>query len=254
MRNLPDKLVDLTVTSPPYDSMREYNGFVWDFEATAKELFRITKDGGIVVWVIGDETVSGSETGSSFRQALYFKSIGFNLHDTMIWRKTKVMPRDPRIPRYWQGFEYMFVFSKGKPKTCNHIMVDAIHAGKTRTCGTRSPDGTIRMDRYEKTKGGTVKDKKVKDNVWEYATAQYKGHPAPFPEQLANDHIISWSNPGDIVFDPFLGSGTTAKMAVANGRNFLGFDLSEEYCKLAKNRVNLYIIDHNLQETYTHIA
>jgi site-specific DNA-methyltransferase (adenine-specific) len=253
MKKLPDGFVDLTVTSPPYDNLRTYNGFAWDFETTAKELYRITKDGGVVVWVVGDATIKGSETGSSFRQALYFQSIGFNIHDTMIYQKPAV-PFDPKCHRYWQCFEYMFVFSKGKP-ICNYIKEPCKNAGKQKTndYGQKRYDGSIRTDRHNSER--VIKDDKVKSNIWFYTAGnRVEGHPAQFPEQLASDHILSWSNHGDLVFDPFMGSGTTAKMAVANGRKFLGFDLSEEYCKLAKSRVNQYIIEHNLQDSYSEIA
>lgn len=249
MKNLPDNFVDLTVTSPPYDNLRTYNGFVWDFEATAKELYRITKDGGVVVWVVNDATINGSETGASFRQALYFKEIGFNLHDTMIYAKTNPTPYHHN--RYNPAFEFMFCFSKGRPSVFSPIQTET----KTRTkrSGTfRYPDGSLREANTP-----TPQEYKMLDNIFYYAVGadrECKEHPAKFPEQLAHDHILSWSNPGDLVFDPFMGSGTTAKMAVANGRNFLGFDISEEYCKLAKNRVNKYIFEHNLQDTYSEIA
>jgi site-specific DNA-methyltransferase (adenine-specific) len=254
MRKLPNNFVDLTVTSPPYDNLRTYNGFAWDFESTAKELYRITKDGGVVVWVVGDATINGSETGTSFHQALYFKQIGFNLHDTMIYAKHK-----PPLThnRYEQCFEYMFVLSKGKPKTFNPILIDKKYMDK------RKSKAFGRNKTNEHDIGySSEKTKRIMDNIWWYVVSGGNAtkdkcahkHPAVFPEQLANDHIVSWSNPGDLVFDPFLGSGTTAKMAVVNGRNFLGFDISEEYCKLAKSRVNQYIIEHNLQDSYNEIA
>jgi len=249
MKKLPDRFVDLTVTSPPYDNLRAYNGFTWDFEATAKELFRITKDGGVIVWVVNDSTINGSETGESFKQALYFKSIGFNLHDTMIYAKTNPTPYHHN--RYNPTFEYMFVLSKGKPKTFNPIMEKT--KSKTPRTGTfRYPDGSLREANTPE-----PKEWKMLGNIFYYAVGvdrECKEHPAKFPEKLANDHILSWSNPGDLVFDLFMGSGTTAKMSIANGRNFLGFDISEEYCNLAKNRVNKYISDNNLQETYKLIA
>jgi DNA modification methylase len=252
MRKLPNNFVDLTVTSPPYDNLRTYNGFAWDFESTAKELYRITKDGGVVVWVVGDATIKGSETGTSFRQALYFKDIGFNLHDTMIYQKNGTGACGSN-KCYWQAFEYMFVFSKGRIKTVNRLTT-----GKKQTSGGGS---RIKRDGSKKTENREFHPEKeqLRSNVWLYSVGKASGddevnHPAKFPEQLAGDHILSWSNPGDLVFDPFMGSGTTAKMAVANGRNFLGFDISEEYCKIAKDRVNQYILTNNLQESYRLIA
>jgi DNA modification methylase len=241
MKGFPDKCIDLTVTSPPYDNLRTYKGFTWDFEGIAKELYRITKEGGVVVWVVGDATINGSEPGTSFRQALYFKSIGFNLHDTMIYKKLNVVPIDGRTARrYAGGFEYMFVFSKGKVKTCNYIMVPCKHAGKKSVIYQRNADGSLRLDRKEKNKNHIINNYKIKSNIWEYSSAKHSKHPAPFPEQLANDHIISWSNKGDLVLDPFVGSGTTAKMALLNGRNYIGIDISEEYCEIARKRIAEY--------------
>ena len=237
MAKMPDNFIDLTVTSPPYDNLRTYNGYSFDFEAVAKELFRVTKDGGVVVWVVGDATIKGSETGTSFRQALYFMDCGFNLHDTMIWNKPNPMPRDTRIKRYYQAFEYMFVFSKGIPSVCNHLRVPCKYAGEKRECYTRNADGTLRLDRKAKTQNHTVGDTKIKTNVWDCNKISRKDHPAPFPEALANDHIISWSNEGDLVYDPFMGSGTTAKMAILNKRNWIGSEISEEYCKIIERRI-----------------
>ena len=234
MAMMPDGFIDLTVTSPPYDNLRTYNGYSFDFEAVAKELYRVTKQGGVVVWVVGDATIKGSETGTSFRQALYFKEIGFNLHDTMIYLKPNFSAVGALKTRYAPVFEYMFVFSKGKIRT--------FHPIKDRPCKTAgmAKSGTIRQ------KDGTTKRKSNEGwiqpefgqryNVWEISP-QSNGHPAPFPEQLANDHIISWSNEGDLVYDPFMGSGTTAKMAIVNKRNWIGSEISEEYCKIIERRI-----------------
>jgi DNA modification methylase len=241
MGELPDNYIDLTVTSPPYDNLRTYNGFSFDFEGIAKELFRVTKQGGVVVWVIGDSVVRGSETGNAFRQALHFKEIGFNLHDTMIYQKN-AFPF-PDKTRYAQVFEYMFVLSKGKPNTTNIIRVPTKEANriKNKKSYQRLPNGETVPMKYE-----TGKSERNKENVWMFEVGYMKTtkdkfafqHPAMFPEQLAHDHIISWSNEGDIVFDPMCGSGTTCKMAKQLGRNFIGIDISEEYCEIAKQRIN----------------
>ena len=238
MRLLDDNCIDLTVTSPPYDNLRTYNGFSWDFEGVAKELYRITKQGGVVVWIVGDATIKGSETGTSFRQALYFKEIGFNLHDTMIYKSEK-----PPLThnRFEQKFEYMFVFSKGKPKTFNPIYVECKYAGSN-PMGTFRHTGQETQKAHKQTK---VKNFKIKGNVWEYATGYQKTtkdkfafkHPAMFPEQLAQDHIVSWSNEGDVVLDCFVGSGTTPKMSILNNRQYIGFELSKEYCDIATKRI-----------------
>jgi DNA modification methylase len=244
MKGLPDKCIDLTVTSPPYDNLRTYKGFTWDFEGIAKELYRVTKQGGVVVWVVGDATIKGSETGTSFRQALYFKDIGFNLHDTMIFAKNNPVPQF-KTKRYTNAFEYMFILTKGKPNTCNYLMEKTKNAGQIKSRNGKSEFAKQSADkpRNERT---IVKEKKIKTNIWVYnvgavVSNEYtKKHPATFPEQLAEDHILTWSNPGDIVFDPFVGSGTTAKMALLNGRNYIGIDIGEEYCEIARERIAKY--------------
>ena len=241
MKSWPDECIDLTVTSPPYDDLRDYEGYTFDFETIAKELYRITKPGGVVVWVVGDATIDGSETGTSFRQALYFKDVcGFKLHDTMIYAKNAVS--FPDTNRYYQVFEYMFVFSKGRPKTVNLIRDKRnLNFGRAISGADRKKDGTFKARR----KGKVIQKLGVRFNIWEYLTGKYHStrdeiafqHPAMFPEQLAADHIISWSNPGDIVLDPMCGSGTTCKMALKLGRRFIGIDIAEGYCEIARKRV-----------------
>ena len=237
MRKLPDKCVDLTVTSPPYDNLRTYNGYTFDFEGIAQELYRVTKDGGVVVWVVGDATIKGSETGTSFKQALYFKEIGFNLHDTMIYRKLNPMPVTSN--RYLPCFEYMFVFTKGNLKTFNPIREKTLATGKEKYTGTQQENG--KFGSY-----GKIRNlERNMYNVWDLKTGSNQStkdkiafqHPAIFPEQLAHDHIISWSNEGDTILDPMCGSGTTLKMAQKNNRNFIGIEISEEYCKIARERL-----------------
>lgn len=225
--------VDLTVTSPPYDNLRTYNGFSFDFESTVKELFRVTKDGGVVVWVVGDATIKGSESGTSFRQALYFMESGFRLHDTMIWRKTNPMPK-VKTKRYFDVFEFMFVFSKGQPKTFNPIMQATKLGGKVYNSTVKQI--TTGKERVAKT--FVLNSERYKDNIWEIAVAQNKtAHSAVFPEQIPNDHIITWSNEGDLVYDPFMGSGTTAISAIKNKRNWLGSEISQEYADIANLRI-----------------
>jgi site-specific DNA-methyltransferase (adenine-specific) len=238
MREMPDKSVDLTVTSPPYDNLREYKGYAFDFEGTAKELFRITKDGGVVVWVVGDATINGSESGTSFKQALYFKEIGFNLHDTMIYQK-RGLPNETD-KRYRQDFEYIFIITRGAPNTFNPLL----HRKK---CTDNRKFKNISKDSSGEYHAGKMNPHAyTKDgNVFFYVASGGNGqsddiayeHPATFPEKLAEDQIISWSNEGDLVLDPFNGSGTTAKMAKINQRNFIGIDISQEYCDIAEKRL-----------------
>jgi site-specific DNA-methyltransferase (adenine-specific) len=237
MRTFPEGVIDLTVTSPPYDNLRTYKGYEFNFEEIAKELYRVTKDGGVVVWVVADATVKGSETGTSFRQALYFKEIGFNLHDTMIWRKPNPVPQFPTIKRYTNDFEYMFVFSKGQPNTFNPLETRCKTAGRKVNRNTKSAFAEQSADRPRDVVTIT-KNKKRLSNTWEIGVgSSNKEHPAIFPEKLAENHIVSWSNPGDIVLDPMCGSGTTCKMAKLNGRNYIGIDIAEEYVELARRRV-----------------
>ena len=234
MKLMPDECVDLTVTSPPYDNLRKYNGFSWDFESTAKELYRITKQGGVVVWVVGDATIKGSETGTSFKQALYFKEIGFNLYDTMIWEKSS--PASPTEGRYNDVFEYMFILSKGKPKTLNLIKD---RENKSYGMKFKKETRSCRENRTMLSTFRTINKTSRRFNVWQISRGVNKTqHPAIFPEALANDHIISWSNENDIIFDPFMGSGTTAKMAMLNNRKFIGCELSENYCEIIKERLD----------------
>lgn len=245
LNNVPSNTVDLTVTSPPYDALREYNGYEFNYEKMLKEIYRVTKKGGVCVWVVGDQTKNGSETGTSFKQALKAIEIGFKLHDTMIYKKnTSSFPASRKGKRYTQIFEYMFIFSKGTPKTANLICdKENKWAGYTNWGKNtqRKTDGEL----YETKDIKEVPKFSPRNNIWEYVVgggfgtkdkAAYK-HPATFPEKLAEDNIITWSNEGDLVLDVMCGSGTTCKMAKINKRNFIGIDISGEYVEIAKERI-----------------
>ncbi len=226
MARMPDEFIDLTVTSPPYDNLREYNGYSFDFEAIAKELYRVTKFDAVVVWVVGDATIKGSESGSSFRQALFFKDCGFKLHDTMIYEKNSpAYPARADSNRYTQIFEYMFVLAKGKAPS--YLICDK----PNKWAGHKDFSGKLK---------NPVPDFSPRNNIWKYTTS-FNGvkHPAPFPEALARDHILSWSSAGQIVYDPFIGSGTTAYVAKKLGRHFIGSEVSREYCETANARCGL---------------
>lgn len=240
MARMPSNFIDLTVTSPPYDNLRTYNGYVFDFKTIAEFLYQVTKPSGVVVWVVGDATINGNESGSSFEQALYFKKIGFNLHDTMIYEKTNFS--FPSKNRYHQIFEYMFVFSKGKPKTFNPIKDVPVKYGLPWGKNShRNKEGVLVATK----KRETFEPLGMRTNIWRINCA--KGfntkdeiahkHPAIFPEKLAEGHILSWSNEGDLIYDPFMGSGTTAKMAKLHKRNFIGSEVSKEYCEIAEKRL-----------------
>jgi DNA modification methylase len=244
MKDIPDGSVDLTVTSPPYDNLRTYNNsldwgeHVW--KPVLEELFRVTKKGGVVVWVVGDATIKGSETGTSFRQALYAKEIGFNLHDTMIYNKGGAGGAKGSNYCYTQTFEFMFVFSKGKPNKINLLKDRENKFLKKGVSSMRKKDGSL--IKFTMTPNYLSK----RTNVWDIRNGFMQGtkdkiayqHPAIFPEQLANDHIISWSNEGDTVLDCFMGSGTTGKMALLNNRKFIGIEKDDNYFQIAKKRIN----------------
>ena len=251
LASLKDECVDLTVTSPPYDNIRDYKGYSFeeeDFRAIVGQLFRVTKKGGVVVWIVGDATMNGSESGTSFRQALGFMEGGFKLHDTMIYEKnTSSFPARRTGKRYTQIFEYMFVFCKGKIKTGN-LICDKPNkwAGWTNWGKNtqRGKDGKLKKTKDIK----PVPEFSPRNNIWRYnvgkgfnsSDKESHSHPAIFPEKLAEDHILSWSNEGDVVLDPFVGSGTTCKMAKKNKRHYIGIDISEEYCNLARSIIEKY--------------
>lgn len=233
--------IDLTVTSPPYDNLRTYNGTLNDWtaekwQAVIRELYRVTKQGGVVVWVVGDATIKGSETGTSFRQALYAMECGFRLHDTMIYGKNSYMPLTHN--RYEQAFEFAFVWSRCRPKTFNPITVPSRTAGTKRNRGgSKAREGSYAERRRPVVT--VVGNTKQHPNIFFYDVGKNEKteHNAPFPEALARDHILSWSNPGDVVLDPFLGSGTTAKMALLHGRRFIGIERDPTYKAIAEKRI-----------------
>ena len=239
MKEIDDGSVDLTVTSPPYDNLRTYNGnnalwgeHVW--KAAIKDLYRVTKDGGVVVWVVADATIKGSETGTSFRQALWAIECGFRLHDTMIWRKTATGGARGSLTAYNHEHEFMFVLCKGRPAS-----VSIIKDKPNKNAGRRVRYSTGGKNGGRASRFGLCAEFGRRGNVWEMAPASKhcRRHPAPFPEALARDHIISWSNPGDTVLDPFMGSGTTGVACVKTKRDFIGIELDEGYFKIAEQRI-----------------
>lgn len=236
---LPDNSIDLIVTSPPYDNLRTYNGYSFLFEEIARESYRVLKAGGVLVWVVGDASIDNSETFTSLRQALFFRDgAGFNAHDTMIYNRNG---RFPESNRYWQDFEYMFVFSKGRVAKFNPLKERSKSAGRQAAHSERQPDGSLAKPKNNRKRN----EFKNLSNVW-YIPNGYGvttkdsiayEHPAMFPEELAERHILTWSNPGDTVLDYFGGSGTTAKMALHNGRKYITGDISADYCELMRKRL-----------------
>lgn len=236
--------IDMALTSPPYDNLRTYNDqkpFTFeDFKAIANELNRVLKKGGVIVWVVADAVLNGSESGTSFKQALYFKEIGLNLHDTMIYQKSGF--NFPMTNRYQQTFEYMFVFSKGGPMTFNPIQDRPNKcAGELLKGSERRRDGELTKKRVKE-----ISEFGTRTNIWQINTGYMKTttdkfayeHPAMFSEKLAEDHIISWSNPHDIVLDPFMGSGTTGKACKKLDRKFIGIELDKSYFEIARKRIS----------------
>lgn len=243
MKYIPDNKIDLVVTSPPYDNLRNYNGYTFNFKAIAEGLLKVIKKGGVVVWVIGDKIKNGNRTLTSFRQALYFQEVGFNVHDVMIYRKknTPFM----RSNAYTNCYEFMFVFSKGKPRVFNPLKT------KTKRSGFEPLPFNKKADGINRKALGELKKEKTLTNIWSYAVGlggstkdriAFK-HTAIFPEKLAEEHILSWTNEGDLVLDPMCGSGTTCKMAKLHNRRYIGIDTSDEYCEIARSRVNKTTIE-----------
>ena len=242
LRGIEDNSVDLTVTSPPYDDLRTYKGFgcswtIEKFQSIARELMRVTKPGGVIVWVVGDKTEKGSESGTSFSQALYFKEIGMNLNDTMAWQKKNPLPQ-VKQPRYTQCFEYMFVFSKGKPKTFNPIMIPTKCGGQH----YKSTAKKITKDNERRVLDYHVNTEMVDYNIWKIAVARNQKdgtlkHPAVFPYEIPYRHIKTWTEEGDVVLDPFAGSGTTLLAAKDLNRQYIGIEIVPEYVELIKSKI-----------------
>lgn len=237
MRHMPDNFVDLVVTSPPYDNLRDYKGYTFDFESIAQELLRVIKKGGVVVWVVGDKINKGNKSLTSFKQCIYFQEIGFNVHDVMIYQKknTPFM----RSNAYTNCYEFMFVLSKGSPKTFNPLKTSTKRQGFEKLVSNKKADGVNNKVL------GELKEEKTRTNIWDYAVGLGGStndkiafqHSAIFPERLAYEHILSWSNQNDVVFDPMCGSGTTCKMAKISNRKYLGMEISAEYTKIAEQRL-----------------
>jgi site-specific DNA-methyltransferase (adenine-specific) len=245
LKNIAGETIDLIVTSPPYDNLRNYGGSInWDFDifkSIANELTRVLKIGGVIVWVVNDQVINGSESLTSFKQAIYFKDVcKLNIHDTMIYSKFN-LPLTHN--RYEQAFEYMFVISKGSPKTFNPI--------KKLNKSRYSKSARAKLKRNENSRGDDKKifiiaDHGIESNIWHYSVGSNSAttddiafnHPAIFPEQLAYDHIISWSNENDLILDPFLGSGTVAKIALLTNRNVIGIEKNADYLPIINARVN----------------
>lgn len=240
MQSMQSESIDLTVTSPPYDNLRLYQSGRYkdnNYLDIIKELYRVTKRGGVCVWVVSDQTIKGSETLTSFRQALMFRNVGFNVHDTMIWRKDS--SSFPDRARYTNVFEYMFVFSKGKPSVFNPIEDRKNKRYGEKLSGShRNYDGSI-TQRSKSGANKTVKEYGKRFNVWDISAEKNNrtGHPAVFPLQLAQDNIISWSNNGATVLDIFMGSGTTGVACLKTNRKFIGIELEREYYEKARDRL-----------------
>jgi site-specific DNA-methyltransferase (adenine-specific) len=246
MGNIPENFIDFVITSPPYDDIRNYNGYKFEFEKIAKELYRVVKDGAVVIWVVADATIDGSETGTSFKQALLFKKIGFRLHDTMIYFKNNPMPQTGN--RYHQHFEYMFAFSKGSPKTFNPITEPTKYQGLA-NMKNRGQNGSLDYEKVERTtekKIGNVFFYSIGGGISTKDKIAYN-HPAIFPEKLVADQINTWTNEHDLIYDPFMGSGTTAKIAHLLNRKWVGSEISKEYVEISNKRLK----EHTMNNLFT---
>jgi len=243
LKRYPDDYFDMFLTSPPYDNLRDYEGYDFQFEPLAHELYRTLKPGGVGVWVVNDATVNGSETLTSAKQKIYFREqCGFKIWDTMIYHKYSIPQNHPR---YEQAFEYVFVFCKGETVlTFNPLKENSKNKGRIVNARFRCEHGKTKFQHTLK----PVRAKKIRDNVWFVDCGFMRSskdvdafqHPAIFPEKLAEDHILSWSNPDDVILDPMCGSGTTCKMAVKHQRQYIGIDISEKYCELARKRLEKF--------------
>ena len=246
LSTLPAECIDLVVTSPPYDDLRTYGGHSWDFAGVARELTRVLKPGGVIVWVVADATKDGSETGTSMRQALHFKDVcGLRLHDTMIYEKPHVT--FPDTVRYYHCWEYQFVLSKGAPKATNLIRDRKnLTAGSKVSSHFREKDGSFKEKACV---GNVTQEFGVRYNIWRIPNvdAERGEHPAPFPEALAKGHVESWSNAGDLVLDPFAGSGTTLKAAKELNRHWLGIEVNPAYVEICHKRLAQDVL--NLEAT-----
>lgn len=261
MDQLEDESVDAFITSPPYDQLRDYNGYSFPFEDIARKMYQKLAKGGVIVWVVGDAVLKGSESGSSFRQAIFFQELGLNIHDTMIYEKNGAsFPARRTGNRYSQVFEYMFVFSKGKPKTANLICDKPNKWSGYTSFGTstnRNAAGELIKAKNRK----PTPNFSPRHNVWKFNTGKKYtteddfafNHPAMFPESLAEDHVMTWTQEGDLIVDPFVGAGTTTKMAAINNRRWLGIDISEEYVEIANKRMEIaeQMIQNGYKKDYT---
>jgi DNA modification methylase len=266
MKGIPANSIDMVMTSPPYDNLRAYGKdfagwgeHIW--KPVLDGIFRVLKDGGVCVWVVNDATINGSETGTSFKQALYWMEIGGKLHDTMIWRKINPFNFGSNNA-YIQSFEYMFVFSKGKPKTLNFIYdrANITYEEEEKTDkfenlqfeGFECEEKILNKNKAKRTsrRGDFMEYSNIewemnklgkRHNVWDIKSSTKVGtHTATFPLELPTDHIKTWSNEGDIVLDPFMGSGTTGVACVNLNREFIGIELDENYFKIAEDRIHEY--------------
>ena len=234
---------DLILTSPPYGTLRDYGGHGFDWRRVVSAIVPALKPGGVIVWVVADQTIDGSESGESFRQALYFMDYGLRLHDTMIYERTGMT--NPTPNRYHNMYSFMFIFSEGAPRTFNAIIDHpATSPGRTRShAGFRTRSGLLPSRPGHYTQAAMTK----RSNIWRiYAGSNHSApdflaahqHPAIFPLALARDHISTWTNPGDLVIDPMCGSGTTLRAAKDLDRRAIGIDIHEPYCALAGQRMD----------------
>ncbi len=240
MAALSNECIPFTLTSPPYDGLRTYDGLAdWNFMDVAKELYRITMQGGVVVWVVQEQIIDGSESGETSRQRLAFANIGFRLHHTMVMGKLGGIQFSSN--RYGRPLEYAFILSKGPPRYFNPLRDRPNkEAGRVKVFLNRNRDGS-----FAPVKRTQVHPYGLRGSIWFYPTGKNNSakedyafeHPALMPEQMAEDDILSWTKVGDLVFNPFAGAGTALKMALLNHRSYLGFEINPKYVEIARRRL-----------------
>jgi site-specific DNA-methyltransferase (adenine-specific) len=251
MKQIPGSSIDLVVTSPPYDSIRNYNGFTFDLHATGQGIHRVLRDGGIAAMVLQDQTSNFGKSLTSFRTVLdWCDNIGFKLFECVIYRKYGPEGAWWRN-RFRVDHEYMPIFLKGnRPNYFDKepLKIPSKHGGKVMTgSGSRRTDGKTN---HAVTR--MINPTKCRGTVWDYLMAGDKDpikrkHPAPFPDQIPKDFIGCFCPPGGIVLDPFMGCGSTAMAALALGRRFIGFEISPEYCSLAEERMKTFTSEKGTQ-------
>jgi hypothetical protein len=242
LSRIPAGSIPLTLFSPPYDGIRDY-GKNWslDYKTLGRLLFGATCDGGVCAVVIGDGTKDFAKSLTTFRWAVdWVDNTGWRLFECCIYSRHG-NPGAWWTQRFRVDHEYILIFFKGDRLRCfdkTALMIPSKHAGKVYSGTDRLTNGG-----FKKIEPKAVNDLKCRGTIWGYATSNSEGnrtkleHPATFPDRLADDLIHCFSKPGDLVFDPMCGSGTTCVMAAKAKRDYLGIEINPEYHSIAMKRI-----------------